>query len=179
MTHPLEVTVETKVCSICKAEKLLTEFYRRKASRDGLAYNCKECENDRVRKYNEAPGHKERKALMDAKWRAENKDWVVARSAKWYEENKDQAADASLRRLYDISLAEYDEMLEAQGGGCAICGMTPEENGKRLHVDHEHGTGPMKVRDLLCNRCNRVVGSMEDSSELCRRMMLYLKRWGE
>jgi len=48
---------------------------------------------------------------------------------------------------------EYALLLEAQDGGCAICGAKPKT--RRLHVDHDHATG--KVRGLLCHRCNRVL----------------------
>ena len=44
----------------------------------------------------------------------------------------------------------YEQMLAAQGGGCAICG-TPPRN-RRLDVDHDHRTG--RVRGLLCWTCN-------------------------
>jgi hypothetical protein len=52
-----------------------------------------------------------------------------------------------------VSDAEYDRLLEAQDGGCAICGATPKT--RRLHVDHDHHTGA--VRGLLCHRCNRAL----------------------
>jgi recombination endonuclease VII len=48
---------------------------------------------------------------------------------------------------------EYDAMLAAQGGVCAICGNAPKT--RRLHVDHDHRTGA--VRGLLCYRCNRAL----------------------
>ena len=51
--------------------------------------------------------------------------------------------------------AEYARLLEAQGGGCAICGSKPKT--RRLHVDHDHATG--RVRGLLCHRCNRALPS--------------------
>lgn len=51
-------------------------------------------------------------------------------------------------------MAQYDKMLAAQGGKCAICKRPPKS--RRLAVDHDHKTG--KVRGLLCFRCNyRVV----------------------
>jgi hypothetical protein len=52
-----------------------------------------------------------------------------------------------------LSVEEYDAMLKAQGGGCAICGNPPKT--RRLDVDHDHKTG--KVRGLLCHRCNRAL----------------------
>lgn len=54
-----------------------------------------------------------------------------------------------------LSLEEYDALLAAQGGGCAICGNPPKT--RRLDVDHDHRTG--KVRGLLCHRCNRALPS--------------------
>ena len=52
------------------------------------------------------------------------------------------------KRLTD---ADYEALLDAQSGGCAVCGSTPKT--RRLHVDHDHATG--RVRGLLCYRCNR------------------------
>ena len=46
----------------------------------------------------------------------------------------------------------YNFMLKAQDGGCWICGMTPEEHGRRLFVDHDNDTGI--ERGLLCHGCN-------------------------
>jgi len=73
----------------------------------------------------------------------------------------------------------YDHMLEVQGGTCAICRL-PEW---RLHprsgvlhtlaVDHDHVTG--KVRALLCNRCNIVLGHAKDDQALLRAAIAYLE----
>ncbi len=46
---------------------------------------------------------------------------------------------------------QYERLLAAQGGHCALCPSTPKT--RRLAVDHDHKTG--KVRGLLCHRCNR------------------------
>ena len=61
--------------------------------------------------------------------------------------------DARLRRLYDISAADYEYLLAFQGGGCALCGRPPGR--VRLAVDHDHKTG--FVRGLLCMNCNRAI----------------------
>lgn len=50
-----------------------------------------------------------------------------------------------------VSDEQYERLLAAQGGHCALCPSTPKS--RRLHVDHEHRSG--KVRGLLCHRCNR------------------------
>lgn len=78
-----------------------------------------------------------------------------------------------LWRTYGITLTDYDEMLESQGGGCAICGKTAEENDRRLCVDHDHETG--EIRGLLCTQCNHALGLLQDSPEICKQAMLYLQ----
>lgn len=49
----------------------------------------------------------------------------------------------------------YEELLETQGGGCALCGRPPKT--RKLDLDHDHGR--MVVRGLLCVRCNRALVS--------------------
>ena len=84
----------------------------------------------------------------------------------------DRAYENKLKRLYDMTLTEYDEMLESQGNGCWICGRTPGEEGKRLAVDHNHITG--KPRALLCGDCNRGIGMFRDSPQLTAKATEYL-----
>jgi hypothetical protein len=48
----------------------------------------------------------------------------------------------------------YDELLAAQGGGCAICGRRPSDR-RKLDLDHDHKL--MVIRGLLCFRCNRAL----------------------
>src|ERR1044072_8714070 len=63
-----------------------------------------------------------------------------------------------LMRKYGISMEQYAQMLESQGGVCAICGKPPKGE-KPLAVDHCHQSG--RVRALLCPACNRFVGGFE------------------
>ena len=66
-------------------------------------------------------------------------------------------------RTYGLTPAQYQAMWKAQESRCAICreALVP---GKQTHVDHCHATG--KVRALLCNSCNRVVGVIESTSDV-------------
>ncbi len=80
-----------------------------------------------------------------------------------------------LEKFYGITLEQYNEMVEAQGGRCAICNKKPAGTShvsRRLCVDHDHDTG--FVRGLLCHQCNVTIGMIEDSPELLDRMRRYL-----
>jgi hypothetical protein len=58
-----------------------------------------------------------------------------------------KAQHAKVRR---DAAKRYDEMLAAQEGHCALCPAVAKT--RRLHIDHDHKT--MRVRGLLCFRCN-------------------------
>ncbi len=76
-------------------------------------------------------------------------------------------------KCFNITLEEYDKILEAQDGRCAIC-RRPPKGGKSLAVDHAHRDGRAgPVRGLLCFLCNRrVVGARSD--EVILRMAEYV-----
>lgn len=83
----------------------------------------------------------------------------------------------ALVRIYGISEEQYDAMLAAQQGVCALCGKPPKPGGKRaasrLHVDHDHQTG--RVRALLCQHCNFGVGAFGDDPELMLKAAAYVR----
>jgi hypothetical protein len=95
---------------------------------------------------------------------------------QWQKSNKDAVKDikrrTKLKAKYGLSLAEYKEMLEAQGGGCAICGSN--DDGRNLSVDHCHVTGA--IRGVLCSSCNMAIGLLKDSAELLIRAAGYLSK---
>lgn len=77
-----------------------------------------------------------------------------------------------LRVNYGITEEQYQELLLLQGGGCAICGKTIDQEGRNLAVDHNHKTG--EIRGLLCSYHNhRVVGKWTDT-ELLRKVLEYI-----
>ena len=67
---------------------------------------------------------------------------------------------------------EYETLLQDQNSTCAICGITAEEIGKRLIVDHNHET--LKVRGLLCWRCNSGLGFFKDNQAHLAMAIEYL-----
>ena len=79
---------------------------------------------------------------------------------------------SALKRKYGLTLEDYQLMWDNQGGVCAICGQP--EIGKLLSVDHNHSTG--KIRDLLCDRCNKGIGQAKEDLDIICNMIEYLLR---
>lgn len=77
-----------------------------------------------------------------------------------------------LWRDYRITLEEFDEMVKAQNGVCAICENPPPE-GERLCVDHCHDLNV--VRGLLCHLCNTALGKFKDSPALLMKAASYVR----
>lgn len=78
-----------------------------------------------------------------------------------------------LKRKFGITEEQYNELLERQGGGCAICGKTGEQEGKSLAVDHNHVTG--EIRGVLCYRCNHFLIGRHTDADILQRMADYLR----
>lgn len=70
---------------------------------------------------------------------------------------------------YNLTPEDYAKMYARQKGGCAIC-----KRPVRLGVDHSHKT--KKVRGLLCDHCNLLLGHAQDNIKILRAAIRYLKR---
>lgn len=77
-----------------------------------------------------------------------------------------------LRSKYGLSTEDYEALLVAQDGKCAIC-RDECETGRRLCVDHDHETG--RVRGLLCVRCNALIGYARDDVRTLAAAAIYLR----
>lgn len=152
------------------------EYYKRKALR---AFHCLSPEGKLALSRGRYAKHGE-------KIRASKRAWAEATlerrrpamkvySKKHYQKNRtkrlEQTWAARLKRDFGMTVADYQEMLGQQGGGCAIC--TKKPTGYRLHVDHDHETGD--VRGLLCRECNGGIGMFKDSGDLLGRALAYLE----
>lgn len=93
-------------------------------------------------------------------WRADNAVRLAAYEAerRHLPHRKLFAQEGHRARRYGLVKGEYDTMLAAQGGVCALCGRN-DNGGKAFAVDHDHSTG--RVRGLLCDLCNRGLGWLE------------------
>lgn len=78
------------------------------------------------------------------------------------------------KKLYGITLDDYDKMFMQQNGTCAICGSNdPAGRWGRFCVDHDHKTD--KIRALLCNGCNQGLGYFNDNPELLEKAAHYTR----
>lgn len=118
---------------------------------------------------------------MDA-YRAYQREWRKKNRNRYAEDDRWR----QIKLAYGITKADYDDMLEKQGGVCAICSSPPQtytfsgvRNGVEytqtrsyLCVDHCHETG--RVRGLLCNNCNKGLGWHEKNHSQAQE---YLKSY--
>jgi len=61
-----------------------------------------------------------------------------------------------------LTTDEYNQILNLQGGKCAICGVHSSHMDQRLCVDHNHKTGC--IRGLICKPCNALIAWFEKVS---------------
>ena len=155
----------TKKCTKCEKTKGLSEFSKDQNSRDGLSYRCRNC---RAKHYQDNKESVKKQAL---EYRTANKERLAKKNAAWHAANNNQR-NANLKKRYGITCDQYDDMVVAQNGLCAICGKEPDGHRPQLFVDHNHETG--EVRGLLCNKCNTALGGFQDSLELLRKAVDYL-----
>jgi hypothetical protein len=100
---------------------------------------------------------------------------ISEKSTQWAKDhpaqNKIHRRRADLKTKYGMTQDDYERLLAAQGGKCALCGTDQigryGKNAKwksgHWQVDHCHRTG--RVRGLLCHQCNVRIGAFEGLME--------------
>lgn len=161
--------LHTKTCPLCKQEKSTAEFGKRKRVKStgevyyGLRSKCIPCERVYHRRWK-------------GKYYAANRDEVNRKRKIAREADPERAWGIMIKARYGVTSEQYYQVLEAQGGGCGICG-TPNADRKgqrRLHVDHDHRTGDF--RGLLCARCNTALGKFDDNVDILQKAIVYLQK---
>ena len=88
-----------------------------------------------------------------------------------------------LKKLYNITQEQFNELLESQDNRCAICGIHKDELDRRMSVDHDHSCCPGMetcgkcIRGLLCSVCNMSMGGFKDDVVLMNKAIEYLNRY--
>lgn len=94
---------------------------------------------------------------------------------------KTRARRIRLRQFYGIDLDDFEAMKAAQGHCCAICARHEDDiprprktDHSSLVPDHCHETG--RIRGLICNPCNLLIGHARHDEEILSRAIDYLRK---
>jgi hypothetical protein len=91
----------------------------------------------------------------------------------FHKRHPEKQCDYDLRRHYGITLEEFKALLEKQQNKCALCGRPLDlSSPRRPIVDHDHKTE--KVRGILHNRCNVLIGMAEENPTILEAAIRYL-----
>ena len=174
----LDLGLKTKVCRTCNECKPISGFLKHNG---GYRYNCKVCHAAYTREWYK--NNKEKRQAYYKDYVAKNPEKIRKHRDKsikklsadpvWVAKRKAWHTNWWLRRTYGISPEQWQSMLDAQGGLCALCRKRVRGRGDRLDVDHCHDTG--RVRGLLCRHCNIALGILGDNPEKMERVMRYLR----
>lgn len=103
-----------------------------------------------------------------------------AKQRIWAKNQPQNMRDNNLYTRFKIRRHEYDNMVSEQGNKCAICYKRETYINKKLNainplsIDHNHKTG--KVRELLCQKCNTLLGMAKESIDTLKSAIEYLRR---
>lgn len=162
-------------CPRCEQKLPATEafFYLEPKLKSGFSSRCREC-TKALKRENSA----KIKAADPEAWTQRNTEYQKTYKKKDPERAKRQEKNATLWKMFRITLEQYEAMLMAQGGVCAVCKSPPDK--VALAVDHDHKCCPFRkscgkcVRGLLCAKCNTGLGGIEEFLDEAKE---YLKKW--
>lgn len=137
-----------------------------------MKIECKHCK-EQFERVNPRKTFCSRKCIHDFWYsKPENKEAKKARSKNWEVRKPEKQLAKKLKFYYNMTVEQFNQMLASQNGVCKICERICP-TGRRLSVDHDHKTG--KIRGLLCSKCNKGLGSFEDSIHNIEKSILYLR----
>ena len=158
---------------------------------------CYECSMRQVKKPRIlTPEQKAGRAESGRRWREANPGYSAEANRRWREANPDYQAqwraanpgrmsEISRKSRRGVSQADFEALLQRQGGQCAICKVDQPGGQGTWHVDHDHGhcSGARScgscVRGLLCTRCNTGIGLLMDDPSILRAGAQYLEEYAE
>lgn len=151
-------TTGLKFCKGCDEWRSKGDYSKDSKSIDGLSCRCRPCR----KKYRREAEVKERTSTYNKRYAEQNPELMKAKDRK-----------NSLKRFWNMTQEQFQVLLNAQNGTCALCSKTESNPNKSLCIDHDHNTG--RIRGLLCDNHNRAMGLFKDSIEDMEKAIKYLK----
>jgi hypothetical protein len=117
---------------------------------------------------------KEKRQEYYKRFREKHPNW----RKEWDKTHLDSIKNSELKQDFGLTLNRYNQFLEKQRGVCAVCGCPETRKAnkgnkiKRLAVDHCHNT--KKVRGLLCQDCNIMLGLAKENVTIFQNAITYL-----
>lgn len=166
----------------CRARKKKNNFLKTRRSfmstDSDRAYHLAHREERLMYKKNYYLGHREDLLAKGRAYHLVNREKdnarVRAHRLSHCEDRRAREKVLVLKRQHGLTPAEFESLLKIQGGVCAICKKS-EWNGKRPHIDHDHRTG--KIRGILCGKCNRALGFIDDDPDIALAIIEYLNKF--
>lgn len=158
-------------CHMCHSEKAKERYFEK--NKEKILNKIKLSPEERKEKKRKSDNEYKKKQYC------KNKEIFSERAKKYYHKNKQKRLNFRLMKGYGITLDEYSLMCLNQKNKCLICDKEEvvfsnyTKTIKRLSVDHCHTT--KKVRGLLCSKCNCVIGYANESIDILRKAIDYLK----
>lgn len=85
--------------------------------------------------------------------------------------------DGNLYRFHGITRQQYDELIQAQGGLCAVC-LKPGERGlyrgETILAPDKYHDG--SIRGLVCYNCNMAIKLLKNDATMVGKLYRYLSR---
>ncbi len=177
---------DKRICRTCCKAKKPEDFYNDSRYPNGDIH-CSECRRKKVKAWRDANPARAKEICKQSRMR--NPEASRKRANEWHKKNHArhlaymaerrkthalQILSSKLQSAFGITIAEYNALFSSQKGACAICHKSPDQNKKRLAVDHCHNT--KKVRGLLCSTCNQGIGLFKDDVKLLQSAILYLTK---
>lgn len=178
-----------KRCLDCKRTKPIAAFSRNAARPDGLQYYCKECYSKRAARSYRSRQLRRGKPVREVVSAPEGSKFCpgcrqISPLENWHKNatssdgyasyckqcRKEQGREGHLRRTFGLATAEYEALVRAQGGMCAICRQASVK-----HLDHDHATGA--IRGGLCGPCNMGLGQFGDDPIRLIAAARYLQKY--
>ena len=194
-----------KCCTKCSIEKPLTEFGKRKNSKDGLYNWCKKCATEASLLHYRTEKGRETNKRAAANYKLKNEEKIKQymeeyRKIKYTPEYKEQQRQKNKLR-YKNNLEKYKQYRESRKNQIREnslknnFGINLEEYNNMLekqnhccdicglhksnfirHLAVDHCHSTGKIRGLLCVNCNLAIGNFRDDITLIKKAINYIQK---